>query len=165
MEVRRTGAHHEQEADMKTIADVMSRDVTSVTPDDTIQRAAELMDDLDVGALPVTEGNRLIGMITDRDITIRATAAGLGPDDTLVTEVMTEDICHCYEDQTLDEVIQDMRDIQVRRVPVVSRDQHTLIGIVSMADIAMAETDDAETADTLRDISSPAGFGQPSPSL
>lgn len=149
---------------MKTIAEVMSRDVTSVSPDDTIRQAAEMMDDLDVGALPVTEGNRLIGMITDRDITIRATAAGLGPEETLVTEVMTEDVCHCYEDQSVDEVMRDMRDIQVRRVPVVSRDQHTLIGIVSLADLTdpEAETDPGETAETLRDISSPTGMGQQS---
>jgi CBS domain-containing protein len=149
---------------MKTIAEVMSRDVTSVSPDDTIRQAAEMMDDLDVGALPVTEGNRLIGMITDRDITIRATAAGLGPEETLVTEVMTEDVCHCYEDQSVDEVMQDMRDIQIRRVPVVSRDQHTLIGIVSLADLTDpdAETDLEETAETLRDISSPTGSGQSS---
>jgi CBS domain-containing protein len=147
---------------MKTIADVMSRDVTSVTPDDTIRHAAELMDDLDVGALPVTEGNRLIGMITDRDITIRATAAGLSPEETLVTEVMTEDVCHCYEDQSIEDVMQDMRDIQIRRVPVVSRDQHTLIGIVAMADLAESDADDSDTAETLREISSPAPAGQPS---
>jgi CBS domain-containing protein len=132
---------------MKTIADVMSRDVTSVTPDDTIRHAAELMDDLDVGALPVT---------------VRATAAGLSPEETLVTEVMTEDVCHCYEDQSIEDVMQDMRDIQIRRVPVVSRDQHTLIGIVAMADLAESDADDSDTAETLREISSPAPAGQPS---
>jgi CBS domain-containing protein len=143
----------------------MSRDAVSVTPDDTIQRAAELMDDLDIGALPVTEGNRLIGMITDRDITIRATAAGLGPQETLVTEVMSEDVCHCYEDQSLEEVMQDMRDIQIRRVPVVSREDHTLIGIVSLADLANSEAEDEETAETLREISSPMPAGQPATRL
>lgn len=149
---------------MKTIANVMSRDVTSVTRDDTIQRAAELMDDLDVGALPVTEGNRLIGIITDRDITIRATATGLVPKETLVTEVMSEDILHCFEDQSIDEVMQDMRDIQVRRIPVVSRDEHKLIGIVAIADLLLDEADDgdSETVETLRDISSPTAPGQPS---
>jgi CBS domain-containing protein len=147
---------------MKTIADVMSRDVTSVTPDDTIQRAAELMDDLNIGALPVTEGGRLIGMVTDRDITIRATAAGLGPEDTLVTEVMSEGICQCYEDQSVEQVMQDMRDIQVRRVPVVSRDEHKLIGIVAVADLLLGDTDDSDAAETLRDISSPTAPGQPS---
>ncbi|WP_444847051.1 CBS domain-containing protein [Duganella caerulea] len=140
---------------MKTIADIMSRDVTSVSPEETIRRAAELMDDLDVGALPVTEGHRLVGMITDRDITIRATAAGLGPEETLVTEVMTEDICYCYEDQSIEEVLEDMGDIQVRRVPVVSRDDHKLVGIVAMADLVQDEAMEGRTVETLRDISSP----------
>ncbi|MYM85973.1 CBS domain-containing protein [Rugamonas sp. FT82W] len=140
---------------MKTIADIMSRDVTSVSPDETIRQAAELMDDLDVGALPVTEGHRLVGMITDRDITIRATAAGLGPEETLVTEVMTEDICYCYEDQSIEEVMDDMGDIQVRRVPVVSRDDHKLVGIVAMADLVRDEAMEGRTVETLRDISSP----------
>ena len=75
---------------MKTIADVMTRDVSCVSPEDSIRQAAELMDDLDVGALPVTDGQRLVGMITDRDITIRATAAGLGPEETQVADVMTD---------------------------------------------------------------------------
>ncbi|MYM93860.1 CBS domain-containing protein [Duganella vulcania] len=140
---------------MKTIADIMSRDVTSVSPEETIRRAAELMDDLDVGALPVTEGHRLVGMITDRDITIRATAAGLGPEETLVTEVMSEDICYCYEDQSVEEVMEDMGDIQVRRVPVVSRDDHKLVGIVAMADLVRDEAMEGRTVETLRDISSP----------
>jgi len=149
---------------MKTIAEVMSREVSSVSPEDSIRQAAEMMDDLDVGALPVTEGNRLLGMITDRDITIRATAAGLGPEETQVSEVMTENVCHCYADQTIDEVMQDMRDLQVRRVPVVNRDTHTLIGIVALADLTDpdADTDPEETAETLRDISAPIGGGQQS---
>jgi CBS domain-containing protein len=150
---------------MKTIADIMTRDVTSVSPDDPIRRAAELMDDLDIGALPVTEGQRLVGMITDRDITIRATAAGLGPEDTQVADVMTDDVCHCFEDQSTDEVMQDMRDIQIRRVPVVSRDHHTLVGIVALADIAETEMDDSKTAQTLLEVSSPLPAGQASTPL
>lgn len=150
---------------MKTIADVMSRDVTSVSPDESIRRAAELMEDLDVGALPVTEGQRLVGMITDRDITIRATAAGLGPEETQVAEIMTDDICHCYEDQDTEEVMQDMRDIQVRRVPVVSRDSHVLVGIVALADLVESETDDSKTAQTLLEISAPLPAGQASTPL
>jgi CBS domain-containing protein len=145
---------------MKTIEDVMSRDVTSVAPEDSIRRAAELMDDLDIGALPVTENSRLVGIITDRDITVRATAAGLGPEDTQVADVMTEEPCHCYQDQSLDDVMQSMRDVQVRRVPVVSRDSHTLIGIVALADIVETETDDSKTAQTLLEISSPLPAGQ-----
>lgn len=145
---------------MKTIADVMSRDVTSVAPEDSIRRAAELMDDLDIGALPVTEDGRLVGIVTDRDITVRATAAGLGPEDTQVADVMTDDICLCYEDETLDDVMQSMRDVQVRRVPVVSRDKHTLVGIVALADVVESETDDSKTAQTLLEISAPLPAGQ-----
>jgi CBS domain-containing protein len=146
---------------MKTIAEVMSLDVVSVSPDDNIRRAAELMEDLDIGALPVTEGQRLVGMITDRDITIRATALGLGPDDTEVNEVMTAEIAYCYEDQGVEQVVRDMRDLQVRRMPVVNRDTHALVGIVALADLIDPDMEagvDAETAaDTLRDISAPAG--------
>lgn len=145
---------------MKTIAEVMSRDAVNVTSDDNIRRAAELMKDLDIGALPVTENGRVIGMITDRDITIRATAEGRGPEDTLVTAVMSADICQCYEDQTLDEVMDDMRVAQVRRIPVVSRDAHTLIGIVAIADLTQSDADDSETAQTLREISAPVPTGQ-----
>ena len=140
---------------MTTITEVMSRDVTSVEPGDTIRHAAELMDDLDVGALPVTDGQRLIGMITDRDITIRATAAGLGPDETLVEEVMSEDICHCYEDQEVGTVLDDMADLQVRRVPVVHRDTHALIGMVTLGDLVLDEEGAHQAVETLRDISSP----------
>jgi CBS domain-containing protein len=151
---------------MKTIAEVMSLDVTSVAPDDSIRHAAELMEDLDIGALPVTDGQRLVGMITDRDITIRATALGLGPDDTDVSDVMTTEVACCHDDQSVEEVVQDMRDLQVRRIPVVSRDNGTLVGIVALADLVDPDMDagiDAQaTAETLRDISSPMG-SQPSP--
>lgn len=140
---------------MTTISEIMSRDITSVERGDTIRRAAELMDDLDVGALPVTDGQRLIGMVTDRDITVRATAAGMTPDEATVDDVMSEDICHCYEDQDTDEVLDDMRDLQVRRVPVVQRDTHALIGIVSLGDLASEYGDPARTGQALRDISSP----------
>ena len=146
------------------VSEAMTRDVRIAHPGQTIREAAAMMADIDAGVLPVADDNRLLGMITDRDITIRATAAGLGPDETQVNEVMTEDVCHCYEDQTIDEVMQDMRDLQVRRVPVVSRDTHTLIGIVALADLTdpEADTDAEETAETLRDISAPIGGGQQS---
>ena len=145
---------------MKTISEVMSRDAVSVTPDDNIRRAAELMKDLDIGALPVTENNHVIGMITDRDITIRATAEGLGPEDTQVTAVMSAEICQCYEAPTLDEVMRDMGLAQVRRIPVVTRGEHALVGIVSLADLTQADADGEETLETLREISSPMPVGR-----
>ena len=144
---------------MKTIAEVMSRDAINVTRDDDIRRAAELMKDLNIGALPVTEDSRVIGMVTDRDITIRATAEGLGPE-TPVTAVMSAEICVCHEDQSLDQVMDNMRQAQVRRIPVVARGDRSLIGIVAIADLTLSDADDSETVETLREISSPVPAGQ-----
>jgi CBS domain-containing protein len=122
---------------MQLVHEVMTREVQSVTSRDTVRRAAQMMDDLNVGALPVCDGERLIGMVTDRDITVRATSAGLNPDDALVEQVMSADVRSCFEDQPLEEVARQMADTQIRRVPVVSHDDaRRLIGIVSLGDIA-----------------------------
>jgi CBS domain-containing protein len=85
---------------MPRIAEVMTRDVEVISPDESLQRAAQMMDELNVGALPVCEGKNLVGMITDRDITVRATAIGLRPSDTCVSEIMTEQTRWCTEDQS-----------------------------------------------------------------
>ena len=127
---------------MQTIAQVMSSDVRVVSPADTIQQAARLMGELDVGVLPVCDGQRLVGMVTDRDIAVRAVAVGLAPDQTEVAEVMTDEVAWCFEDQTVDEVLRDMGGSQLRRLPVVSRDKR-LVGIVSLGDLATAAGDDA----------------------
>ena len=106
----------------------MTCDVRYVSPHENIQHAAQLMDELDVGALPVCEddgdgdGARVIGMITDRDITVRATSAGVAPSTLRVDEVMSSSARVCFEDQPLDEVMQQMGDAVIRRVPVVSHD-------------------------------------------
>jgi CBS domain-containing protein len=122
---------------MQLVYEVMTREVQSVTSRDTVRRAAQMMDDLNVGALPVCDGERLIGMVTDRDITVRATSAGLNPDDALVEQVMSADVRSCFEDQSLEEVARQMADTQIRRVPVVSHDDaRRLVGIVSLGDIA-----------------------------
>jgi CBS domain-containing protein len=140
---------------MQTIQDVMTRDVTSISPEDTVRRAAELMKDLDVGAIPVRDGARLVGMITDRDITIRSTAAGQAPGSTRVGDVMSTDVRTCYATQTVDEVLDEMGDIQVRRVPVVDQASHSLVGIVSLGDIATRHA--ATTDKALGEISAPGG--------
>jgi len=115
----------------------MTPDVRSVSPQESVRRAAQIMDDLNVGVLPVCEGGRLVGMVTDRDITVRATSAGMAPDDAIVEQVMSTDVRYCFEDQSLDEVMRHMSDTQIRRVPVVTRDNpHRLVGIVSLGDIA-----------------------------
>jgi CBS domain-containing protein len=115
----------------------MNREVQIASPDDSICDAARAMAALDAGSLPVGEEDRLIGMITDRDIAVRAVAESKGPD-TPVREVMTEDVKYCYEDEDLHHVAANMGSIRVRRLPVMSRDKR-LVGIVSLGDIAMTE--------------------------
>lgn len=145
---------------MQRVADVMTRGVEVISPQATLQAAAQLMDDLNVGALPVCENRRLVGMITDRDITVRATATGLSPNETSVSEVMTEHTRWCKEHQTTDEVLQQMSDVQIRRLPVLN-DQDELVGIVSLGDLATKEPEGVQ--ELLRDISSPSEPDRPQP--
>lgn len=122
---------------MQMVSDVMTRNVQFISPHENLQRAAQMMDELNVGALPVCDGERLVGMITDRDITVRGVAAGRAPDEAHVEEVMSGDVRWCFEDQPLDDVMQQMADTQIRRVPVVSHDEtHRLVGIVALGDLA-----------------------------
>lgn len=137
------------------VSDVMTHDVRIATPQQTIREAAALMAELDVGALPVSDQDRLIGMVTDRDIAVRAVAAGRGPD-TLVSEVMTEIAKYCFDDQTLEEVSRNMGALQVRRLPVVDRNKR-LVGIISLSDIATGDGAVDEAGEALRDISQPGG--------
>lgn len=139
---------------MQTIADVMTRDVQTISPHESLRRAAELMDELNVGALPVCDGRRLVGMITDRDITVRATSAGESPEKVSVEEVMSGDVRWCFSDQAVDDVMQEMGDTQIRRVPVIEHDTHQLIGIVSLGDLATKHS--AQVDRTLENISSPS---------
>jgi CBS domain-containing protein len=144
---------------MKAISQVMSRDIATVKPDDNLQQAARLMRDWNIGALPVCDGKRLVGMITDRDITIRATAEGRLPADARVSEVMSDQVQWCFEDQTVGEVLQQMGDQQIRRLPVVSRNME-LAGIVALGDLATRA--DADTDSTIEDISLPQPPDRPS---
>ncbi|GIZ52544.1 CBS domain-containing protein [Noviherbaspirillum aridicola] len=139
---------------MQRIADIMTRDVRSIAPQETIRRAAEMMDELNVGALPVCDGERLVGMITDRDITVRAVAAGTAPEAGQVGEVMSAQVRWCFEDQPVDEVMAQMSDSQIRRVPVVDQQTHSLVGIVSLGDLATKHS--AQVDRTLEEISSPS---------
>jgi len=137
----------ERRKQMQLVSDVMTRQVQPVSPQDSLKRAAQLMDELNVGALPVCDGDRLVGMVTDRDITVRATSVGLAPEDTVVDQVMSTDVRSCHEDQSLDEVMRQMADTQIRRVPVLSRDDPPrLVGIVSLGDIATSQAGGAQAA-------------------
>lgn len=124
------------------ISDIMTRDVHLVSPDQTIREAAQLMEQQDIGSLPVSDNERLVGMLTDRDIVVRAVCRGLGVD-TPVAEVMTSDIKYCYDDQDIDEVSRNMAELEIRRLPVVDREKR-LVGIVSLANVAHSEEDAAE---------------------
>jgi CBS domain-containing protein len=127
------------------IKDTITRDVRTIAASSTIREAARLMAEIDAGSLPVSENERLVGMLTDRDIAVRAVAAGKGPD-TTVGEAMSPEVLYCYDDQDIDEVCENMADEQVRRLPVVDRDKK-LVGIVSLGDLANAgETDAAGEA-------------------
>lgn len=120
------------------VRDIMSKDVRLASPDETIQKAAEMMAEADAGILPIRENDRLVGMITDRDIAVRAVAKALDPQTTRVRDVMSPEVKYCFEDEDVNHVVQNMSDLQVRRLPVVNRDKQ-LVGIVSVGDIAVAE--------------------------
>ena len=109
------------------VAEVMTRNVRLIEPNQTIRDAARLMAEMDAGIMPVREGDRLVGMITDRDIAVRAVAQGRGPD-TPVREVMTDEVKYCFEDEDTAAVERNMAEIQVRRLPVLTRDKR-LVGI------------------------------------
>ena len=130
---------------MSTIAEIMSTDVQVVGPDDTLQRAAQLMDELNVGSLPVCDGKHLLGMVTDRDITIRGTAMNLAADQARVSAVMTSALEFCTDDQDAQEVLLLMGKAQVRRLPVINVERQ-LVGIVSIGDLATRQPGPVDAA-------------------
>jgi CBS domain-containing protein len=136
------------------IRDAMSEDVRILNPNQSIREAAILMAKIDAGVLPVGENDRLVGMITDRDIAVRAIALGMGPD-TAVREVMSEDVKYCFEDDDVGKVAQNMSDLKVRRLPVLNKGKR-LIGIVSLGDLALADGP-ANAGEALCGISEPGG--------
>ncbi len=132
----------------------MTMDVKVANPEQSIRDAAKMMDELDAGIIPVGENDRLVGMITDRDIAIRGVALGKGPD-TSVREVMSSEVMYCYDDEEVGDVLGNMGDLQVRRLPVLNRDKR-LVGIVSIGDLARnGET--MEAGQALSGISRPGG--------
>ena len=136
------------------VSEVMTRQVEVAGPDDTLQQAASRMAELDTGVLPVGENDRLVGMLTDRDIAIHAVAQGKGPE-TKVREAMTPEVRYCLEDEDLDEVVRNMGENKVRRLPVMSRDKR-LVGIVSLGDVALY-ADSGQTDAVVSAVSEPGG--------
>lgn len=135
------------------VREIMSPDVRIASPKDTLQQAAQMMEEIDCGGLPVGDGDHLVGMVTDRDITLRAVARGKAPDRCTVEEVMSPDIKYIYEDETLEDASRNMSELQIRRLPVLNRKKR-LVGILSLGDLALNAKDNAGKA--LKDVSAPA---------
>jgi CBS domain-containing protein len=137
------------------LREVMTRNPEVVQPTATLEEAARKMDRLDVGPLPVCDGDRLVGLVTDRDITVRATSAGKDPRSATVAEAMTKDLVYCFEDQDVNDAARMMEEKQIRRVPVLSR-EHRLVGIISLGDVATTMPDDRMKGEVLEKVSEPA---------
>lgn len=139
---------------MQQIANIMTRGVRTLAPTDSILKAAQAMSALDIGAVPVCDGDRLVGMVTDRDIVLRGVAQSCAPDTTPLSTVMSRDACWCYEDDSVDDAADKMRDAQIRRLPVVDRDKK-LVGMLSLGDLA-TKGDVGEAGETLEQVSEPS---------
>jgi CBS domain-containing protein len=137
------------------VKEIMSPQVQVTYPGCTLLEAADRMKVLDVGALPVCDGDRVVGMVTDRDITVRAIAEGWDPWTTLVREIMTPDAVCCYDHQDVNEAARLMKDRQIRRLMVLDR-RERLVGMVSLGDLAVGTADDALAGQTLEKVSEPA---------
>lgn len=122
---------------MTQIKDIMIPSIKWMSPDSPVSKIAQTMRDMDVGFIPLAENDRMIGMVTDRDITVRAIAAGKNPESTAARDIMTPKTYYCYDDQDIEEVCNNMGEIQVRRLPVVNRDKR-LVGIVSLGDLSQS---------------------------
>jgi CBS domain-containing protein len=134
------------------VKDIMSRKVEVVEASSPIQVAAEKMRNYDIGMLPVRDGDKLVGMLTDRDITVRATATGLDPTSTEIKDVVTPGVTYCFENQNLEEAAQIMQSNRVRRLVVLNQ-QKKLAGIVSIGDLAAKSGIDQLTGKTIKEVS------------
>jgi CBS domain-containing protein len=137
------------------LKDFINYRVEVVHPDDTLQQAAQKMRHLDVGSMPVCEGEHLVGVVTDRDITIRATAEGQDPTQTEVRDVMTPDVLYCFETQDVEEAAKMMQDNQIRRIFVVNEDEE-LVGVTSLGELATVTGDRQLAGETLQRVSEPS---------
>jgi CBS domain-containing protein/protein required for attachment to host cells len=143
---------------MTQVSEVMTRGVRSLSPQDSLVVAAQAMQQLDVGVVPVCEGERLVGLVTDRDLVVRGIALGQPAEQTPLETVMSRDLRCCFEDQSVDEVLEQMRDARIRRVPVLDHEEH-LVGMLSLGDVAVKADGDGAGI-VLQEVSEPA---QPDP--
>ena len=137
------------------LRDVMTDEVTTVTPSVSIEQAAQMMKFLNVGVLPVCEGTHLVGMLTDRDIVVRVVAEERSPGEVTVRDAMTADVTSCYEDQTVEEAVRVMAGRQIHRLPILARED-TLVGIISLGDVAIRSGEPSAAGRGLEGISRPS---------
>jgi CBS domain-containing protein len=137
----------------KMIREVMTRDVEVINPNDTLRDAAEKMRSLNIGPIPVCDGERIVGMLTDRDIVVRAIALGRDPNTTQVADAMSPGIEYCFDDDSVEDVLNRMKEKQLRRFIVVDRDKK-LVGIVALGDLS-GEVSDQKVGEALEGISEP----------
>jgi CBS domain-containing protein len=138
------------------VKDIMTKEVEIVHPDDSLKDAAQKMRVRDVGFLPVCDGDRLVGVVTDRDITLKSTAEGTDPNTSIGRDVITSPVVYCFDDQDVKEAAELMEKHQIRRITVLSRDDKRLVGVVSLGDIARNGTKKV-SAEVLESVSEPIG--------
>jgi CBS domain-containing protein len=136
------------------ISEIMSRDVAIAAPGDSVQKVAQKMAEIDAGIIPVGEKDRLVGMVSDRDIVLRAVAKGKAPGKCTARDVMSPDIKYCYEDEKIEDAARNMATLQVKRLPVLNREKR-LVGIVSLGDLACEPEADEHSKEALQGISQP----------
>ena len=141
------------------LRDVMTRGVREISPDTPLREAARHMKDLNVGVLPVCDGSKIVGMLTDRDIAVRGVAEGCDPDSTRASELMSPGVIYCYEDEDVREAARLMEEKQIRRLLVMDRG-HQAVGIVSLGDLATRHGDDRLSGEVLERVSEPSQPGQ-----
>jgi CBS domain-containing protein len=137
------------------LKEIMTTDVEVIRPESSVTEAAKKMRSLNIGALPVCDGRRLLGMVTDRDITVRAVAESRDPDNTLVRDCMSPEVVYCFEDQSAQEAERLMEEKQIRRLPVLTSEKQ-LAGIIALGDLATKTGDIQQIGRTVREISAPA---------
>ena len=136
------------------IKDIMTTEVQVLEPNDTLQTAAQRMRGHDIGLLPICDNDRLVGVVSDRDLAIRATAEGLDPKSTKVSQIKSDDVAYCYVDQSVEEAARVMQERQIRRLVVLDRKDKRMVGIVALGDVATNGT--AKTAGEVLEVVSEA---------
>lgn len=144
------------------LSEIMTSDVEVIHPNDTLQTAAQKMRDRDIGFLPVCDGDRLVGVLTDRDLITRALAEGMESKAMLGRDLLTSPAIYCFDDQSVDEAAKLMHDNQIRRLVVLHRGDKRMVGVVSLGDLAI-NVDDKMSGEVLQSISEPVSTSRPEP--